>query len=77
LPGYVRTDRLQKRLAAVAKETGVPASQAEQRLVDDAKTPQFGEPEDIAGLAAFILGPEGRFFHGALIDMDGGATKAL
>jgi 3-oxoacyl-[acyl-carrier protein] reductase len=77
LPGYVRTDRLKKRLAAVVKETGVPPSQAEQRLVDDAKTLQFGEPEDIAGLAAFILGPEGRFFHGALIDMDGGATKAL
>ncbi len=77
LPGYVRTERLKKRLAAVVKQTGVPISQAEQRLVEDAKTLQFGEPEDIAGLVAFIVGPEGRFFHGALIDMDGGATKAL
>ena len=68
---------MKKRLAAVVKQTGVPISQAEQRLVEDAKTLQFGEPEDIAGLVAFIVGPEGRFFHGALIDMDGGATKAL
>lgn len=77
LPGFVRTDRLKKRLAAVVQETGVPMSQAEQRLAEDSKILQVGEPEDIAGLAAFILGPEGRFFHGALIDMDGGATKAL
>jgi len=77
LPGYVRTERLQKRLAAVVKETGVTPSQAEQRFIEDSKILQFGEPEDIAGLLAFIVGPEGRFFHGALIDMDGGATKAL
>jgi 3-oxoacyl-[acyl-carrier protein] reductase len=77
LPGYVRTERLQRRLDAVAKETGVELNQAAQRFTEDSKILQFGEPEDIAGLVAFIVGPEGRFFHGALIDMDGGATKAL
>ena len=77
LPGYVRTERLTRRLEAVVKQTGVEMSQAEQRLTDDAKTLQLGEPEDIAALVAFIVGPEGRFFHGALIDMDGGATKAV
>ncbi|HWE05788.1 MAG TPA: SDR family NAD(P)-dependent oxidoreductase [Rhizomicrobium sp.] len=77
LPGYVRTDRLKHRLDAVVKDTGVALSQAEERLTADAKTLQIGEPEDIASLVAFIVGPEGRFFHGALIDMDGGATKAV
>jgi 3-oxoacyl-[acyl-carrier protein] reductase len=77
LPGYVRTERLRKRFEAVVKQTGVDIGQAEQRFIDDSKILQFGEPEDIAGLVAFIVGPEGRFFHGALIDMDGGATKAL
>jgi NAD(P)-dependent dehydrogenase (short-subunit alcohol dehydrogenase family) len=77
LPGYVRTDRLQKRLANVVKETGVPMNQAEERFVADSKIMHLGEPGDIAGLVAFIVGPEGRFFHGALIDMDGGATKAV
>jgi 3-oxoacyl-[acyl-carrier protein] reductase len=77
LPGYVRTERLRKRLDVAARETGIEASQVERRFVEDAKIFQIGEPEDIAGLVAFIVGPEGRFFHGALIDMDGGATKAL
>jgi 3-oxoacyl-[acyl-carrier protein] reductase len=38
---------------------------------------KVGAPEDIAGLVAFILSPEGRYMHGSLIDMDGGATKTL
>lgn len=77
LPGYVRTERLRKRLEAAARETGIGGPDAEQRFAQDAKILQIGEPEDIAGLVAFLVGPEGRFFHGALIDMDGGATKAL
>jgi NAD(P)-dependent dehydrogenase (short-subunit alcohol dehydrogenase family) len=35
-----------------------------------------GQPEEIAGLLAFLLGPEGRFFVGSLIFCDGG-TDAL
>jgi 3-oxoacyl-[acyl-carrier protein] reductase len=38
---------------------------------------RIGEPEDIANLATFVLGPEGRFLQGSLIDMDGGATKTI
>ena len=77
LPGYVRTERLQRRLEAVVKETGVDIGQAEQRFVNDSKILQFGEPEDIAAFVAYLVGPEGRFFHGSVIDLDGGATKAV
>jgi len=45
--------------------------------VREARVTRVGEPEDIAGLVAFIVSPGGRFLHGALIDMDGGATKTL
>jgi len=38
---------------------------------------RIGEPEDIAALVAFVVGPEGRFLQGSLIDMDGGATKTV
>lgn len=43
-------------------------------MVQRANTVGLGEPEDIAGLAAFILSPQGRFLQGALMDMDGGKT---
>jgi len=76
-PGAVRTDRFQKRLEAIAKERGVNLSAAERHIVSESRTTRIGETEDIAGLVAFIAGPEGRFLQGALIDMDGGSTKTI
>jgi len=76
-PGSIRTGRLQKRLEALAAESGTNLAAAEQKMVAVTKTTRIGEPEDIAALVAFIAGPEGRFLQGAMIDMDGGATKTL
>jgi NAD(P)-dependent dehydrogenase (short-subunit alcohol dehydrogenase family) len=36
--------------------------------------PRFGEPKDIAGLVAWLAGPEGRFVTGAAWTIDGGAN---
>ncbi|RRI03908.1 3-oxoacyl-ACP reductase FabG [Mesorhizobium tamadayense] len=37
-------------------------------------TPRFGEAEEIAGLVAWLAGPEGRFVTGAELTIDGGAN---
>ena len=50
---------------------------AERKLVAETQVTRIGEPEDIANLVAFIVGPGGRFLHGSLIDMDGGLTKTI
>jgi len=76
-PGSIRTGRLQKRLEALAAESGANLAAAEQKMIAVTKTTRIGEPEDIAALVAFIAGPEGRFLQGSMIDMDGGATKTL
>ena len=76
-PGTIRTDRYQKRLAAFAAEHGMDAAAAEREFVREHNTTRIGEPEDIAALVAFVANPEGRFLHGAMIDMDGGATKTF
>jgi NAD(P)-dependent dehydrogenase (short-subunit alcohol dehydrogenase family) len=76
-PGLVRTGRLQKRLDDLAAEKGIDLAAAEQQMVAATKTTRVGEPADIAALVAFIASPEGRFLQGAMIDMDGGATKTL
>jgi len=76
-PGAVRTDRFQKRLESVARERGVDLAAAERHIVSESRTTRIGETDDIAGLVAFIAGPEGRFLQGALIDMDGGSTKTI
>lgn len=76
-PGNVRTGRYIQRLEQVAREHGVDQATAEKKIVDSAHVTRIGEPEDIAALTAFVVSPEGRFLQGALIDMDGGATKVI
>jgi 3-oxoacyl-[acyl-carrier protein] reductase len=76
-PGTVRTDRLKVRLESMMKEQGIDLVAAERRFVEGSGVTRIGEPEDIAALASFVVGPEGRFLQGSLIDMDGGATKTV
>jgi 3-oxoacyl-[acyl-carrier protein] reductase len=76
-PGSVRTGRLQRRLDVIAERSGGDLAAAEAEMRREAKITRFGEPSDIAALAAFILSREGEWLHGSLIDMDGGETKAL
>jgi 3-oxoacyl-[acyl-carrier protein] reductase len=76
-PGAIRTERLEKRLAALADDRQISAAAAERLFVETEQVTRIGEPEDIANLIVFLVSPEGRFLHGALIDMDGGATKTI
>jgi 3-oxoacyl-[acyl-carrier protein] reductase len=76
-PGTIRTARFQHRLNALAKEQNLDASAAEAAYIKEHRVTRIGEPEEIAGLVAFIVSKEGRFMHGSLVDMDGGSTKSI
>ncbi len=76
-PGYIRTDRLHGWIKSVAAEMGGNVEAAQREMVRRANIVRIGEPEDIANLAAFVLAPENRLVHGALIDLDGGLTKTV
>ena len=76
-PGYIKTDRLQTRLAVLARELGIDEGEAARQIVAADRIVRLGEPDDVANLAAYIVAPGGRFLHGAVIDLDGGQTKTL
>jgi 3-oxoacyl-[acyl-carrier protein] reductase len=76
-PGTIRTGRLQLRLASIVKEQQIDIETAERRFVQESKVTRIGEPEDVANLVAFVVGSEGRFLQGSLIDLDGGSTKTI
>ena len=67
-PGTIRTGRLQMRLASIVKEQQIDLETAERRFVQESQVTRIGEPEDVANLVAFVVGPEGRFLQGSLID---------
>jgi len=76
-PGTIRTARFQTRLAALAAERGLDLEAAERMFIAEERIARIGEPDDIAGMVAFLAGPAGRQFHGALLDMDAGATRTI
>jgi NAD(P)-dependent dehydrogenase (short-subunit alcohol dehydrogenase family) len=76
-PGTIRTARYTTRLNALAKERGLDPAAAEREYIKNAAIARIGEPEEIAAMVELIVGPEGKMFHGALIDMDAGSTKTI
>jgi NAD(P)-dependent dehydrogenase (short-subunit alcohol dehydrogenase family) len=76
-PGAIRTERLEKRLAALAEAHHISLAAAERTFIEHEQVARIGEPEDVANLIVFMVSEEGRFLHGALVDMDGGATKTI
>jgi NAD(P)-dependent dehydrogenase (short-subunit alcohol dehydrogenase family) len=76
-PGAIRTERLEKRLTALAESRNMSLADAERAFVEDEQVTRIGKPEDIANLIVFMVSAQGRFLHGALVDMDGGATKTI
>lgn len=76
-PGTIRTQRFQARLEALARETGHDTARAEREYVQKAGITRIGEPSDVADLAVFVLGPRGTLLHGAILDIDAGATKTV
>jgi 3-hydroxybutyrate dehydrogenase len=74
-PGYVRTPLVEQQIEAQAAAHGLPV---ERVLEDVILAPQavkkLIEPEEVAEVAAFLLGPGGRSITGAPLVMDMGWT---
>lgn len=74
-PAYVRTPLVEKQIAAQAVAHGL----SEDRVLADvilASQPvkRLIEPEEVADVAAFLVGPTGRSFTGVAVSMDQGWT---
>ncbi len=69
LPGRVDTDRVRE------LDGPDPAVRAERAAA--IPLGRYGEPEEFGRVAAFVLSPAASYVTGAMIPVDGGATRAL
>jgi 3-oxoacyl-[acyl-carrier protein] reductase len=76
-PGAVRTGRFTERAEKRARTEGVSAAQAEKLFVAEGGILRVGEPEDIAGMVAYLLSARAGYIQGSVFDLDGGKTKTL
>jgi 3-hydroxybutyrate dehydrogenase len=74
-PGFVRTPLVEKQIPDQAKAHGVSEEEAlEQVILAPHAVKRLIEPEEVAEVVAFLLGPGGRAFSGAPVPMDLGWT---
>jgi len=74
-PGFVRTPLVEKQIPAQAKAHGVSEEEAlEQVILAPHAVKRLIEPEEVAEVVAFLLGPGGRAFTGVPVSMDLGWT---
>jgi 3-hydroxybutyrate dehydrogenase len=74
-PGFVRTPLVEKQIADQAKAHGLQEDRVlEEVIVAPHAVKRLIEPDEVAELVAFLLGPGGRSFTGVPVTMDLGWT---
>jgi 3-oxoacyl-[acyl-carrier protein] reductase len=77
LPGNISTQRLASLIDTNAKMANTEAEKVEQSMKNEIPMKRFGEPSEIAAVAAFLASPAGSYVSGVSIPVDGGKTGSI
>lgn len=77
LTGYTNTNRLESVIAINAAKRGVNAEEIANEMKEKIPLKRFGEPAEIAAVAAFLASPAASFVNGISIPVDGGGTGSI
>jgi NAD(P)-dependent dehydrogenase (short-subunit alcohol dehydrogenase family) len=77
VPGPVMTGRRQSFMDKWAPAHGMSVETALKEFPEKAGIARYGEPEEIAGLMAYLVSKEARWLTGASVRMDGGEIKGV
>jgi meso-butanediol dehydrogenase/(S,S)-butanediol dehydrogenase/diacetyl reductase len=71
-PGMVRTDMLTSIVTIRAEEMGDSINDVQKHIESEIPLGRINEPEDVAALAVFLMGPGSRNITGQAFNVDGG-----
>lgn len=75
-PGYVRTAMQDREVAWEARLRGTAPDEVVRDYLKDTPLGRLETPEDVAGVVAFLCGPDADFITGEAIEVNGGAWMA-
>jgi len=77
LPGFTNTQRLESLISNIAKRRSVTEEDIRNEMKQEIPLKRFGEPWEIAAVAAFLASPAASFVNGVSIPVDGGRTGSI
>jgi 3-oxoacyl-[acyl-carrier protein] reductase len=77
LPGSISTKRLNTIIENAAKRGNVLFDLVEKNMKEEIPMKRFGEPSEIAAVAAFLASPAASYVNGVSIPVDGGRTGSI
>jgi 3-oxoacyl-[acyl-carrier protein] reductase len=77
LPGATATNRLKTLMVLKSDKTNQTVDAVEQEMLHEIPAGRFGDPSEIASLAAFLATPAAAYINGTSIPVDGGRTAAI
>ncbi|MBP5858537.1 SDR family oxidoreductase [Marivibrio halodurans] len=76
-PGPIETDRIRGIIDEYAARTETTVENARSAVLGTFAVPRFGRPGEIAAAVLFLDSDGASYINGAILDIDGGATKGL
>jgi 3-oxoacyl-[acyl-carrier protein] reductase len=76
-PGYHLTERLKSLSSSIARKEGVNVEDVYARWAASTPMKRIGDPKEFAAAVAFLCSERASYLTGAVIQIDGGAYRAL